>query len=229
MKMRRTIGLLVTAACAASLLCLTAWAANARVEKVSGNVSLDYDLQTADTEDSSKIGAEVKAQVKTTARRTSNSSVDIAMSSRAEAENQLGISYVSSSVFDALPKGSGDEKLTVGFKPSQKIVQTHYVQYRADGNVQLTFSATTRWDGSDDTTMEQTLTVKGASAVKTDHTAPDGHVYQVYSVKDDAGNVTTLYTVFQHGATTYTLQAWSDAAVPQNYLDSILDTLHYPA
>ena len=123
MKIRRTIGLLVTAACAASLLCLTAWAANARVEKAGGNVSLDYDLQTADAEDSSKIGAEVKAQVKTTARRTSSSVVDIAMSSRAEAENQLGISYVSSSVFDALPKG-GDEKLTVSFKPSQKIVQT---------------------------------------------------------------------------------------------------------
>jgi len=228
MKIRRTIGLLVTAACAASLLCLTAWAANARVEKVGGNVALDYDLQTADAEDSSKIGAEVKAQVKTTARRTSSSVVDIAMSSRAEAENQLGISYVSSSVFDALPKG-GDEKLTVSFKPSQKIVQTHYAQYRADGAVQLTFSAVTRWDGSDDTTMEQTMTAKGASAVKTDHTAPDGRVYQVYSVKDAAGNVTTLYTVFQHGATTYTLQAWSDAAVPQNYLDPILDTLSYPA
>ena len=222
MKIRRTIGLLVTAACAASLLCLTAWAANARVEKVGGNVALDYDLQTADAEDSSKIGAEVKAQVKTTARRTSSSVVDIAMSSRAEAENQLGISYVSSSVFDALPKG-GDEKLTVSFKPSQKIVQTHYAQYRADGAVQLTFSAVTRWDGSDDTTMEQTMTAKGASAVKTDR------VYQVYSVKDAAGNVTTLYTVFQHGATTYTLQAWSDAAVPQNYLDPILDTLSYPA
>lgn len=228
MKIRRTIGLLVTAACAASLLCLTAWAANARVEKAGGNVSLDYDLQTADAEDSSKIGAEVKAQVKTTARRTSSSVVDIAMSSRAEAENQLGISYVSSSVFDALPKG-GDEKLTVSFKPSQKIVQTHYAQYRADGAVQLAFSAVTRWDGSDDTTMEQTMTAKGASAVKTDHTAPDGRVYQVYSVKDAAGNVTTLYTVFQHGATTYTLQAWSDAAVPQNYLDPILDTLSYPA
>ena len=73
------------------------------------------------------------------------------------------------------------------------------------------------------------MTAKGASAVKTDHTAPDGRVYQVYSVKDAAGNVTTLYTVFQHGATTYTLQAWSDAAVPQNYLDPILDTLSYPA
>lgn len=229
MKMRRTIGLLVTAACAASLLCLTAFAANARVEKVGGNISLDYDLQTADTEDSSKIGAEVKAQVKTTARRTSNSVVDIPMSSRAEAESQLGISYVSSSVFDALPTDSGDEKVTVSFKPSQKITQTHYVQYRADGAVQLTFSATTRWDGSDSTTMDQTMTTKGVSAIKTDHTAPDGRVYQVYSVKDAAGNVTSLYTVFQQGATTYTLQAWSDAAVPQNYLDSILDTLSYPA
>ena len=42
--------------------------------------------------------------------------------------------------------------------------------------------------------------------------------YQIYSVKDAAGNVTAQYTVFQHGATTYLLCAQSTGAMPQNYL-----------
>ena len=93
----------------------------------------------------------------------------------------------------------------------------------------LTFAASTRWDGSDEAAVEESVTAPGASYAKADYTAANGQVYQIYSVKDAAGNVTAQYTVFQHGATTYTLQAWSDAAVPQNYLDPILDTLSYPA
>ena len=78
MKMRRIAGLLLTAACAVSLLCPAAWAVNASsVDKSGGNVRLSYRLQMPAVEDSAKIGADVKAQVKTTARRTSNSVVEI--------------------------------------------------------------------------------------------------------------------------------------------------------
>ena len=98
MKMRRITGLLLTAACAVSLLCPAAWAVNASsVDKSGGNVRLSYRLQMPAVEDSAKIGADVKAQVKTTARRTSNSVVEIDMNSRADAESQLGMKFVSSS------------------------------------------------------------------------------------------------------------------------------------
>ena len=67
MKMRRITGLLLTAACAVSLLCPAAWAVNASsVDKSGGNVRLSYRLQMPAVEDSAKIGADVKAQVKTT-------------------------------------------------------------------------------------------------------------------------------------------------------------------
>ena len=95
MKMRRIAGLLLTAACAVSLLCPAAWAVNASsVDKSGGNVRLSYRLQMPAVEDSAKIGADVKAQVKTTARRTSNSVVEIGMNSRADAESQLGMKFV---------------------------------------------------------------------------------------------------------------------------------------
>lgn len=230
MKMRRIAGLLLTAACAVSLLCPAAWAVNASsVDKSGGNVRLSYRLQMPAVEDSAKIGADVKAQVKTTARRTSNSVVEIDMNSRADAESQLGMKFVSSSTFDALPQGAGTDNVVVSFKPSQKITNTMYNQYRTDGAVSLTFAASTRWDGSDEAALDQSVTVRGTSAAKTDYTAANGQTYQVYNVKDAAGNSVTQYTVFQHGATTYTLQAWSDTAVPQNYLNALLDTLNYPA
>lgn len=230
MKMRRIAGLLLTAACAVSLLCPAAWAVNASsVDKSGGNVRLSYRLQMPAVEDSAKIGADVKAQVKTTARRTSNSVVEISMNSRADAESQLGMKFVSSSTFDALPQGAGTDNVVVSFKPSQKITNTMYNQYRTDGAVSLTFAASTRWDGSDEAALDQSVTVRGTSAAKTDYTAANGQTYQVYNVKDAAGNSVTQYTVFQHGATTYTLQAWSDTAVPQNYLNALLDTLNYPA
>ena len=108
MKMRRIAGLLLTAACAVSMLCPAAWAVNASsVDKSGGNVRLSYRLQMPAVEDSAKIGEDVKAQVKTTARRTSNSVVEINMNSRADAESQLGMKFVSSSTFDALPQGGG--------------------------------------------------------------------------------------------------------------------------
>lgn len=230
MKMRRIAGLLLTAACAVSLLCPAAWAVNASsVDKSGGNVRLSYRLQMPAVEDSAKIGADVKAQVKTTARRTSNSVVEIDMNSRADAESQLGMKFVSSSTFDALPQGAGTDNVVVSFKPSQKITNTMYNQYRTDGAVSLTFAASTRWDGSDEAALDQSVTVRGTSVAKTDYTAANGQTYQVYNVKDAAGNSVTQYTVFQHGATTYTLQAWSDTAVPQNYLNALLDTLNYPA
>lgn len=230
MKMRRIAGLLLTAACAVSLLCPAAWAVNASsVDQSGGNVRLSYRLQMPAVEDSAKIGADVKAQVKTTARRTSNSVVEIDMNSRADAESQLGMKFVSSSTFDALPQGGGTDNVVVSFKPSQKITNTMYNQYRTDGAVSLTFAASTRWDGSDEAALDQSVTVRGTSAAKTDYTAANGQTYQVYNVKDAAGNSVTQYTVFQHGATTYTLQAWSDTAVPQNYLNALLDTLNYPA
>ena len=47
--------------------------------------------------------------------------------------------------------------------------------------------------------------------------------------QDAAGNVTAQYAVFQHGATTYLLCAQSTGAMPQNYLNALLDTLNYPA
>ena len=151
MKMRRIAGLLLTAACAVSLLCPAAWAVNASsVDKSGGNVRLSYRLQMPAVEDSAKIGADVKAQVKTTARRTSNSVVEIGMNSRADAESQLGMKFVSSSTFDALPQGGGTDNVVVSFKPSQKITNTMYNQYRTDGAVSLTFAASTRWDGSDE-------------------------------------------------------------------------------
>ena len=132
MKMRRIAGLLLTAACAVSLLCPAAWAVNASsVDKSGGNVRLSYRLQMPAVEDSAKIGADVKAQVKTTARRTSNSVVEIGMNSRADAESQLGMKFVSSSTFDALPQGGGTDNVVVSFKPSQKITNTMYNQYRA--------------------------------------------------------------------------------------------------
>lgn len=230
MKMRRIAGLLLTAACAVSLLCPAAWAVNASsVDKSGGNVRLSYRLQMPAVEDSAKIGADVKAQVKTTARRTSDSVVEIDMNSRADAESQLGMKFVSSSTFDALPQGAGTDNVVVSFKPSQKITNTMYNQYRTDGAVSLTFAASTRWDGSDEAALDQSVTVRGTSVAKTDYTAANGQTYQVYNVKDAAGNSVTQYTVFQHGATTYTLQAWSDTAVPQNYLNALLDTLNYPA
>lgn len=230
MKMRRIAGLLLTAACAVSLLCPAAWAVNASsVDKSGGNVRLSYRLQMPAVEDSAKIGADVKAQVKTTARRTSNSVVEIGMNSRADAESQLGMKFVSSSTFDALPQGAGTDNVVVSFKPSQKITNTMYNQYRTDGAVSLTFAASTRWDGSDEAALDQSVTVRGTSVAKTDYTAANGQTYQVYNVKDAAGNSVTQYTVFQHGATTYTLQAWSDTAVPQNYLNALLDTMNYPA
>ena len=230
MKMRRIAGLLLTAACAVSLLCPAAWAVNASsVDQSGGNVRLSYRLQMPAVEDSAKIGADVKAQVKTTARRTSNSVVEIDMNSRADAESQLGMKFVSSSTFDALPQGAGTDNVVVSFKPSQKITNTMYNQYRTDGAVSLTFAASTRWDGSDEAALDQSVTVRGTSVAKTDYTAANGQTYQVYNVKDAAGNSVTQYTVFQHGATTYTLQAWSDTAVPQNYLNALLDTLNYPA
>ena len=144
MKMRRITGLLLTAACAVSLLCPAAWAVNASsVDKSGGNVRLSYRLQMPAVEDSAKIGADVKAQVKTTARRTSNSVVEIDMNSRADAESQLGMKFVSSSTFDALPQGGGTDNVVVSFKPSQKITNTMYNQYRTDGAVSLTFAAST--------------------------------------------------------------------------------------
>ena len=136
MKMRRIAGLLLTVACAVSLLCPAAWAVNASsVDKSGGNVRLSYRLQMPAVEDSAKIGADVKAQVKTTARRTSNSVVEIGMNSRADAESQLGMKFVSSSTFDALPQGGGTDNVVVSFKPSQKITNTMYNQYRTDGAV----------------------------------------------------------------------------------------------
>lgn len=117
MKMRRIAGLLLTAACAVSLLCPAAWAVNASsVDKSGGNVRLSYRLQMPAVEDSAKIGEDVKAQVKTTARRTSNSVVEIDMNSRADAESQLGMKFVSSSTFDALPQGGGTDNVVVSFK-----------------------------------------------------------------------------------------------------------------
>ena len=221
MKMRRIAGLLLTAACAVSLLCPAAWAVNASsVDKSGGNVRLSYRLQMPAVEDSAKIGGDVKAQVKTTARRTSNSVVEIGMNSRADAESQLGMKFVSSSTFDALPQGGGTDNVVVSFKPSQKITNTMYNQYRTDGAVSLTFAASTRWDGSDEAAVEESVTAPGAA---------NGQVYQIYSVKDAAGNVTAQYTVFQHGATTYLLCAQSTGAMPQNYLNALLDTLNYPA
>ncbi len=229
MKMHRITGLLLTAACAVSLLCPAVWAANAsNVEKSGSNVRLSYTLQVPVMEDSAKIGQEVKAQVKTTARRTSNSVVEIGLESRSEAENQLGISFVSSSAFDALQKAGG-ENVVVSFKPSQKITQTMYNQYRTDGAVSLTFAASTCWDGNDYTSTEQILTLPGASVTKADYTAANGRVYQIYSVKDAAGSITAQCTVFQHGATTYLLRANSTGAMPQNYLNALLDTMSYPA
>ena len=63
MKMRRIAGLLLTAACAVSLLCPAAWAVNASsVDKSGGNVRLSYRLQMPAVEDSAKIGADVKAR-----------------------------------------------------------------------------------------------------------------------------------------------------------------------
>lgn len=230
MKMRRITGLLLTAACAVSLLCPAAWAVNASsVDKSGGNVRLSYRLQMPAVEDSAKIGADVKAQVKTTARRTSNSVVEIGMNSRADAESQLGMKFVSSSTFDALPQGGGTDNVVVSFKPSQKITNTMYNQYRTDGAVSLTFAASTRWDGSDEAAVEESVTAPGASYAKADYTAANGQVYQIYSVKDAAGNVTAQCTVFQHGATTYLLCAQSTGAMPQNYLNALLDTLSYPA
>ena len=45
MKMRRIAGLLLTAACAVSMLCPAAWAVNASsVDKSGGNVRLSYRL-----------------------------------------------------------------------------------------------------------------------------------------------------------------------------------------
>ena len=229
MKMRRITGLLLTAACVVSLLCPAAWAVNASsVDKSGGNVRLSYRLQMPAVEDSAKIGADVKAQVKTTARRTSNSVVEIDMNSRADAESQLGMKFVSSSTFDALQKAGG-ENVTVSFKPSQKITNTMYNQYRTDGAVSLTFAASTRWDGSDEAAVEESVTAPGASYAKADYTAANGQVYQIYSVKDAAGNVTAQYAVFQHGATTYLLCAQSTGAMPQNYLNALLDTMSYPA
>ena len=220
MKMRRIAGLLLTAACAVSLLCPAAWAVNASsVDKSGCNVGLSYRLQMPAVEDSAKIGADVKGQVKTTARRTSNSVV----------ESQLGMKFVSSSTFDALPQGGGTDNVVVSFKPSQKITNTMYNQYRTDGAVSLTFAASTRWDGSDEAAVEESVTAPGASYAKADYTAANGQVYQIYSVKDAAGNVTAQYTVFQHGATTYLLCAQSTGAMPQNYLNALLDTLNYPA
>ena len=217
MKMRRITGLLLTAACAVSLLCPAAWAVNASsVDKSGGNVRLSYRLQMPAVEDSAKIGADVKAQVKTTARR-------------ADAESQLGMKFVSSSTFDALPQGGGTDNVVVSFKPSQKITNTMYNQYRTDGAVSLTFAASTRWDGSDEAAVEESVTAPGASYAKADYTAANGQVYQIYSVKDAAGNVTAQYAVFQHGATTYLLCARSTGAMPQNYLNALLDTLNYPA
>lgn len=163
MKMRRIAGLLLTAACAVSLLCPAAWAVNASsVDKSGGNVRLSYRLQMPAVEDSAKIGADVKAQVKTTARRTSNSVVEIGMNSRADAESQLGMKFVSSSTFDALPQGGGTDNVVVSFKPSQKITNTMYNQYRTDGAVSLTFAASTRWDGSDEAAVEESVTAPGA-------------------------------------------------------------------
>ena len=185
MKMRRIAGLLLTVACAVSLLCPAAWAVNASsVDKSGSNVRLSYRLQMPAVEDSAKIGADVKAQVKTTARRTSNSVVEIGMNSRADAESQLGMKFVSSSTFDALPQGGGTDNV---------------------------------------------VAAPGASYAKADYTAANGQVYQIYSVKDAAGNVTAQYAVFQHGATTYLLCAQSTGAMPQNYLNALLDTLNYPA
>ena len=119
--------------------------------------------------------------------------------------------------------------MVVSFKPSQKITNTMYNQYRTDGAVSLTFAASTRWDGSDEAAVEESVTAPGASYAKADYTAANGQVYQIYSVKDAAGNVTAQYTVFQHGATTYLLCAQSTGAMPQNYLNALLDTLNYPA
>ena len=108
MKMRRIAGLLLTAACAVSLLCPAAWAVNASsVDKSGGNVRLSYRLQMPAVEDSAKIGADVKAQVKTTARRTSNSVVEIGMNSRADAESQLGMKFVSSSTLMPCRRAAG--------------------------------------------------------------------------------------------------------------------------
>ena len=194
MKMRRIAGLLLTAACAVSLLCPAAWAVNASsVDKSGGNVRLSYRLQMPAVEDSAKIGADVKAQVKTTARRTSNSVVEIDMNSRADAESQLGMKFVSSSTFDALPQGGGTDNVVVSFKPSQKITNTMYNQYRTDGAVSLTFAASTRWDGSDEAAVEESVTAPGASYAKADYTAANGQVYQIYSVKDAAGNVRGIH------------------------------------
>ena len=175
MKMRRIAGLLLTAACAVSLLCPAAWAVNASsVDKSGGNVRLSYRLQMPAVEDSAKIGEDVKAQVKTTARRTSNSVVEIDMNSRADAESQLGMKFVSSSTFDALPQGGGTDNVVVSFKPSQKITNTMYNQYRTDGVVSLTFAASTRWDGSDEAAVEESVTAPGASYAKADYTAANG-------------------------------------------------------
>ena len=147
----------------------------------------------------------------------------------AGAESQLGMKFVSSSTFDALPQGGGTDNVVVSFKPSQKITNTMYNQYRTDGAVSLTFAASTRWDGSDEAAVEESVTAPGASYAKADYTAANGQVYQIYSVKDAAGNVTAQYAVFQHGATTYLLCAQSTGAMPQNYLNALLDTLNYPA
>ena len=234
MKRSRFACLLLTAVCAVSLLCPAAWAAevkalSATVERTGGNVSLHYSMVEQGVEDSSRLSAEVRQQVKTTARRTSDSSVSISTADRAEAESLLGIRLASSTAFDALQKGSeNSENIVVAFRPSQKVDQTSYYQYRVDGESRIELLADTRWDESFQRAETVWIAPGGASVSKATYTAQTGETYQISSVKNAAGATVQQYVLFQNGGTVYTLIA-SGASLPQNYLYSILDTMTFPA
>lgn len=233
MKRSRFACLLLTAVCAVSLLCPAAWAAevkalSATVERTGGNVNLHYSMMEQGVEDSSRLSAEVRQQVKTTARRTSDSSVSISTADRAEAESLLGIQLASSTAFDALQKESeNSENIVVAFRPSQKVDQTSYYQYRVDGENRIELLADTRWDESFQR-AETVWTAPGASVSKATYTAQTGETYQISSVKNAAGATVQQYVLFQNGGTVYTLIA-SGASLLQNYLYSILDTMTFPA
>lgn len=231
MKRSRLACLLLTGICAASMLCPAAWAAAIHavspvVTKEGTNVKLQYTYPEQDAETPTKLGDEVRKQVKTTARRTSDSSVSISTPERTDAEDLLGIRFAFSEAFDALPKGN-DENVVVSFKPSQKVTNTNYYQYRLDGGNTLCLLANTRWDEGYKAT-ETTWTVPGAKTATTSYTAQTGEVYRICHVKDPSGAIVQQYAMFQNGSTIYTLTA-SGTSLPAEYLYGILDTMTFPA
>lgn len=237
MKKNKIAAVLLTALCAVTLLFPAAWAAEAVVKASSvvqkkDVVELTYDLNNTVFAKASGISDEIRSQVRKAGRK-GDAQTTVAVNTRRDAQKMLGVSYVHSDVFDAMQKPEDAvnyaENIVIDFTPTLKIQQTDYYQHRQQGGTYLTLQAMTLWD---EKPREENTCLYGqnggASYTETTYTAPDGRSYQIYTIKDAAGQVLAQYTMFQYGHTNYALWENNTDGVQRDLMFSVLDSMVFP-